>query len=169
MHLLYLDDSGSPKNSSEEYYVLGGVSIFESQAGFLTKQLNDLAETIQPKDPFNLEFHASEIFNGHTEPWKSMSREERRGVIKSILKIFANSYDSSRVFACAVHKASFPGQDPVKLSFEDQCTRFDLLLERIKQSGDNVVPGKRTHHNNISSIFSTDVENFQGKLSINRQ
>lgn len=136
MHLLYLDDSGSPGNLGEDYFVLGGVSIFEAQSFFLTKELNDLAETIQPKDPYNLEFHASDIFNRHTEPWKSMTKEESRGVIKSVLQIIANSYDSTKIFACVIHKRSYAGEDVVEMAFEDIATRFDLLLDRVRQSGD---------------------------------
>jgi hypothetical protein len=61
MHLLYLDDAGSSTNPQEEYLVLGGVSVFESQAYWITKELDDLAATISA-DPTTVEFHASEIF-----------------------------------------------------------------------------------------------------------
>lgn len=136
MHLLYLDDSGSPSNPTEDFFVLGGLSVFEGQIYFLTKALNELAETIQPKDPLNLEFHASEIFNRRSEPWKSMDKDEVTGVIKSILKIFISSHDSTKAFACAIHKNSYPDKDVVEVAFEDLCCRFDFLLDRLEQSGD---------------------------------
>jgi len=135
MHLLYLDDSGSAKNSAETYLVLGGISIYEAQADYLSQRLEELALQIQPGDPHSVEFHASEIFAGRIEPWKSMRKEERRAVISQVLKIFADSYDTARAFACAVKKLDFPGRDPMELAFEDLCSRFDRFLARLRQEG----------------------------------
>ncbi|MFZ1888798.1 MAG: DUF3800 domain-containing protein [Candidatus Binataceae bacterium] len=73
MHLLYLDDSGSANNKNEEYLVLGGVSLFEPQVNWLTQQLDVLAESIDPKNPQDVEFHASEIFSGRVAPWNKMT------------------------------------------------------------------------------------------------
>lgn len=42
-----------------------------------------------------------------------MSRAEAQGVIKAVLNIFKNSYETGRAFACAVHKASYASLDPV--------------------------------------------------------
>lgn len=136
MHLLYLDDSGSAANPNEEYLVLGGVSVFESQASWITQELDNLAAGIQPADPHAVEFHASEIFARRIAPWQGMSREEAQGVIKAVLGVLRRSYDSARVFACAIHKPSFPGQDLMELAFEDLCSRFNLYLRRLQAQGD---------------------------------
>ena len=135
MHLLYLDDSGSARNANEAYLVLGGISVYEAQAYHLSQGLEELALQIQPSDPQGLEFHASVIYNGNGEPWKSMPKEERRAVIRQVLKVFADSYESARAFACAVKKADFVAQDPMELAFEDLCSRFDLYLARLRQEG----------------------------------
>lgn len=136
MHLLYLDDSGSPHNSNEEYFILGGLSIFEPQINYLVTELDKLAKDVNPGEPEKVEFHASEIFSRRKEPWKGMTTAEARGVIKSVLQIFANAYDTANAFACAVHKSDFAGQDPVELAFEDLTSRFDKYLERMRSSGD---------------------------------
>jgi hypothetical protein len=136
MHLLYLDDAGSAANSNEEYFVLAGVSVFEAQARWFTQELDRLAQSIDPSNPTQVEFHASEIFSRRTDPWKSMSREEATGSIKAVLQVLAKSHDNVRVFACAVNKASYPSCDPVELAFEDLCSRFDLYLSRLRASGD---------------------------------
>ena len=136
MHLLYLDDSGSAGNAAEDYLVLGGVAIFEAQADYLTRELDSLAESIDPSNPHGVEFHASEIFSRRNAPWKGMTRDDAIGVIKSVLNVLAGSYDSARAFACAVHKASFPSRDPMELAFEDLCKRFDLYLNRLRRDGD---------------------------------
>ena len=60
MHLLYLDDSGSVGNASEQYLVLGGLSVFEAQSYWITQQLDTLAEGVNAGDPHSVEFHASE-------------------------------------------------------------------------------------------------------------
>ncbi|MYH52281.1 MAG: DUF3800 domain-containing protein, partial [Gemmatimonadetes bacterium] len=108
MHLLYLDDSGSAGNPNEEYLVLGGVSVFEAQASWITRRMDELAESIDPRDPHGVEFHASEIFSRRREPWKGLTRDEARGVLRSVLGVLADAYDSARAFACVVHKASYP-------------------------------------------------------------
>jgi len=136
MHLLYLDDAGSAGNANEDYLVLGGISIYEAQAHWFTQELDKLAETIDPSNPHSVEFHASEIFSRRKQPWKGMTREEAQGVIKAVLGVLKNSYDTARAFACAIHKASFPSHDPVELAFEDLCSRFDMYLNRLRGDGD---------------------------------
>ena len=136
MHLLYLDDAGSAGNPKEDYLVLGGVSVYEAQSHWITRELDRMAEDIDPADPHGVEFHASEIFSRRTHPWKSMSRGEARGTIKSVLSVLAKAYDTARAFACVVHKASYPNQDPMEIAFEDLCSRFDRYLLRLRASGD---------------------------------
>lgn len=136
MHLLYLDDAGSAANPNEEYLVLGGVSVFESQAHWITQELDDLVAGIQPADPHGVEFHTSEIFSRRNTPWRGMSRDEAQGVIKAVLDVISRSYESARAFACAIHKPSYPGQDAMELAFEDVCSRFSLYLRRLQAQGD---------------------------------
>jgi hypothetical protein len=136
MHLLYLDDAGSAPNKDEDYLVLGGISVFEAQADFFTRELTKLAQSIDPSDPESVEFHASEVFSRRITPWKRMSKDEARGVIRAVLQVLAKSYDSARAFACAIHKESFPLADPLEVAFEDLCSRFDLYLSRLRAEGD---------------------------------
>jgi len=136
MHLLYLDDAGSAGNQDETYIVLGGVSLFEAQTHYLTKKLDELAESIDPANPQAIEFHASEIYARRRKPWKTMNRGEARGVIKAVLKILADSYDTAKAFACAIDKQSFPNYDPIEMAFEDLCSRFDMYLSNIGADGD---------------------------------
>ena len=136
MHLLYLDDSGSVQNQQEEYIVLGGISIFESQCHYLTTELDKLAQSIDPQNYKDIEFHASEIFSRRNPPWNILRKDEAQGIIKAVLKIVANSYDSANIFACAIHKKSFPAQDSLNHAFEDLCQRFDTYLSNLNAAGD---------------------------------
>ncbi|HEY7390528.1 MAG TPA: DUF3800 domain-containing protein [Bryobacteraceae bacterium] len=135
MYLLYLDDAGSPANPSEEYFVLGGVCVYEAQVEWFSRELDSLAMPYD-KNPEDVEFHASTIFSRREAPWKGLSVEEARGLLKSILQVAESSYETARLFACAIHKKSFPVADPVALAFEDLCQRFDYFLSRRRQEGD---------------------------------
>lgn len=135
MYLLYLDDAGSPANNTEEYFVLGGICVYEAQIDWFSRELEKLATSYQP-NPEDVEFHASTIFSRRERPWKDLSIDDARGALKSVLRIVASSYDTARLFACAIHKPSFPYQDPVELAFEDLCQRFDYFLMRLRQQGE---------------------------------
>lgn len=133
MYLLYLDDAGSPPNPQEEYFVLGGVALFEPQIHWLSQQLDQLAETLFPQlSPRDVEFHASTIFSRRSEPWKQLNKRQAIEVMRRVLDIFASSYDTARAFAVAIHKPSYPNHDLMEVAFEDLCSRFDLMLERKK-------------------------------------
>lgn len=136
MHLLYLDDAGSAPNADEEYLVLGGVSLYEAQVYWLTAELDKLAESYSPASPEDVEFHASEIFSRREPPWDALSKDDARGVIKSVLRVFSGAYASATGFACAIHKDSHRGADIVELAFEDVCSRFDQYLGRLRAGGD---------------------------------
>jgi len=135
MYLLYLDDSGSAGNRTEQHLVLGGVSIFERQVHWISEEMNRLAEQISPISPEQTEFHAYDIFSGKEAPWKGMPRQERINTIKETLNILANSNITTQAFACIVDKESFPKHDPMELAFENICNRFDLLLKAQHHQG----------------------------------
>ena len=136
MYLLYLDDSGSAGNPNESHLVLGGFAVFERQVHWIVRELDKLAETIYPSQPNAIEFHASEIFSGRKQPWAGMEKPQRRDVIKAVLRIMADSHVTTNAFACVVHKASYPNQDPMEIAFEELCNRFDLLLKRLYVADD---------------------------------
>ena len=156
MHLLYLDDSGAVGNANEQYLVLGGVSVFETQSHWITQELDKLAETINPGDPHGVEFHASETFARRRQPWKGLSQDDARGTIKAVLDVLANARDTARAFACVVHKDSYPGLDPMEIAFEDLCSRFDRYLRRLRAGGDTqrglVILDKSAHETTLQQM-----------------
>ena len=156
MHLLYLDDAGSVGNAKEQYLVLGGVSVFEAQSHWITQELDKLVENINPGDPHSVELHASETYARRSAPWKGMTQSEARGTIKAVLQVLLKSYVTSRAFACVVHKASFPNQDPMEIAFEDLCQRFDFFLKRLRAGGDTqrglVILDKSTYETTLQQM-----------------
>ncbi len=125
-----------PVTFGREYFVLGGICVYEAQVDWFNRELDKLA-TPYAANPEDVEFHASEIFSRREAPWNSLHTvDEARGILKSVLKVVAASYTTTRLFACAIHKASYPGHDPVELAFEDLCQRFDFFLNRLRTQGE---------------------------------
>ncbi|WP_435007952.1 DUF3800 domain-containing protein [Tundrisphaera lichenicola] len=136
MFLLYLDDSGSVQNQHEEYLVLGGVCVAEHQVNALTHALDELAGRFDATDPDSVEFHASAIYSGKEAPWNNLKKpEERREVLKEVLRVFKDADLPACALGCAVHKKSFPGQDPMEIAFAELCTWFDDFLRNRHQGG----------------------------------
>ncbi len=135
MYLLYLDDSGSAGNQKEEYFVLGGVAVPENSLRWISHELDKYAQEIGNQssvDPRQIEFHASEIFSGKTTPWNFYKdKEQRKQIIINVLGVLSKAHSEVVAFACAVHKKSFPSDDPVVTSFEDLSSRFDIFLQRV--------------------------------------
>jgi hypothetical protein len=139
MFLLYLDDSGSASNANEEYLVLGGVCVSEHQVNDLTHQLDQIACRVVPSDPDLIEFHASEIFSGRIDPWKGMrDRTERQRIMQDVLGVIANAQHPACAIACADHKQSFTGRDPMEIAFEELSVWFDSFLRiRHQECGED--------------------------------
>lgn len=158
MYILYLDDSGSVNNQHEQYFVLGGVCVPEQSIRWLSYQLELLAQSIDAANPRSIEFHASEIFGGRSIPWSQFkAREQRVEILKSVLHSLDGAYTDIVTFACAVHKQSFSGQDPVHIAFEDISSRFDLFLRRTANES------KQEHKGLIvldKSTYETSLQNL---------
>jgi len=140
MYILYLDDSGSIANKNEEYFVLGGVAVPEQSIRWLSNELEELAKVLDPGNHRQVEFHASEIFSRRTGIWKTLKKEESVTAIKSVLQCMDNAHRNIVVFACAVHKHSFPNEDPVEKAFEDLSSRFNKFLERRRSESEKYSP-----------------------------
>ncbi len=142
MHLLYLDDSGSPQNPNEDYFVLGGVSVPETSVRWLSYQIEKIAQELSSDSPQDVEFHAADIFSGKKFPWENLkSKSDRIRIIKKVLGILDTANPGIVLFACAIHKSSFPKVDAVIKAYEEISSRFNFYLEgfynrdNIKQRG----------------------------------
>lgn len=157
MYLLYLDDSGSPLNHQEDYFVLGGICVPERTVRWFSRELDLLAEQICPNAPEQVEFHAAEIFSGSTFPWTNFSEKTQRiEIIKSVLNVIQHAFEETVIFACAIHKASFPNDDPVLLAFEDIAGRFDFFITRKS--------GESQNEHNQKGIIIVDKTSYESGL-----
>jgi hypothetical protein len=158
MYILYLDDSGSAGNTKEDYFVLGGVCVYEASARWLSYEVERIAEELCPADPGSIEFHAASEFNGRDGIWKTLARrEDRIKIIQRVLHVLDNANPDTLVFACAVHKPSYPKSDPVELAFEELTSRFNLFLSRCAPPGGHspkgmVVLDKTTYETSLQKL-----------------
>jgi len=137
MYLLYLDDAGSPANTTEDYFVLGGICVYEAQVEWISREIDKLATPYNAANPEDIEFHASAIFSRREPPWDAMSADDARGMLKAVLRVVRSSYDTARLFACAIEKKTYASHDPVEMAFEDLCQRFDMFLAKQSSAGES--------------------------------
>lgn len=156
MHLLYLDDSGSVNNINEQYIVLGGVSVSEHQCQHLTSELDKIAQSIDPENFNDIEFHASEIFSRRRSPWNKLTRNDAQEIIKDVLNVVSYAHESVQAFACAIHKSSYPEHNSMNMAFEDLCIRFDGYLRNLYASGDQqkglLILDDSVHETNLQQL-----------------
>jgi len=132
LHFLYLDESGSASDPSQQYFVLAGVSVFEREGHWIEQELNNVAKRFAPLDPYSVELHGSPMRSGNGL-WRRHSKEDRLQAIKDALKIGVSDRmgRNVRLFGAAIKKSAAVGQDPVELAFEQLTSRFDLFFKRI--------------------------------------
>ena len=165
MYLLYLDDSGSPKNIKENHFVLGGFIIPENKLYWINNNLDQMASKIQPNAPDAVEFHASAIAGGRIPPWDKITiKEERHEILKKVLMTTVNDKNDINILACAVEKKYFPGQDVVELAFEDICSRFQRFLQRRHASN---IQHTKTHTNGWIILDESSYETTLQELAKN--
>lgn len=132
MYLLYLDDSGSVRNSNDTHVVLAGLAVHERRPHWLSSQLDELATRLYPEDPNSLEFRGNAISAGRGK-WRRITRARRQETYETALGYVNNS--SSILFGAAINKTAVSPDDPVEYGFEQIANRFDRFLGRLHKQG----------------------------------
>ena len=60
MHLLYLDESGTPEDPADKHFILAGLSAFEKNTHFLSTEADRIQAKHFPGSP-PVDFHAQHI------------------------------------------------------------------------------------------------------------
>lgn len=137
MYLLYVDESGESSNQAEQYFVLGAVSVYENQAFFLSQAIDKVQEKWFPAATSSIEFHAAKISNHSEEPWKSLPFEKRREILQDLCSALESvNRKGLTLFGVAIHKKSFPGENPVEKAFHEICGHFDEFIEQANLNPD---------------------------------
>jgi len=130
MHLLYVDESGNPDGREDQYFVLGGIAVFEREVYWINEEVNRLASDHFPAS--DIEFHTQAIASHREEPWHSCPTEQRNAIIDALCRIIS----SHRVTLFGIALEKTMAQNPVARAFEEICNRCDLFLRRLHAQGD---------------------------------
>jgi len=157
LYLLYVDESGNSKNPNDEYFVLGAVAIYETRAYHLSRTIDEIQDKWFPESPVPIEFHAAEIFNRNSEPWRSKTKDECRQIMLEVCDAICGVFEKGLyLFGVAVHKESFPRDDPIEKAFYELCGHFDEFINQM-----NYELGKRERNRGLM-VF--DSSRYRGHL-----
>ena len=137
MHLLYLDESGNEANPQDNYFVLGGLALFERQTFFLSQAVEEVQQQHFPgRQP--VVFHASEIRSGRGF-WRGVERSKRTKILEDLCDAIARSPDKGRsLYAVAIEKSDeLYSEAAVERATEEVCHRFDKFLRDCYHRGNN--------------------------------
>ena len=135
MYLLYADESSSGGDGGPRVFVLAGVSLFERQGFWISRELDMIAARFNPADPGAVELHASPMFTGRRS-WRKTDRDARLQAIKDALHVFANSHYCNRIFGVVLREDFVYPMAPMEFGFEMLASRFEYFLRRRYQQGD---------------------------------
>jgi hypothetical protein len=155
VHLLYADHSGEPTDPRIGHFVLAGVSVFERQGYWLSRELDRIACRFNPADPGAIELHGSPMRQGRGG-WHRFPVPDRIQAMKDALGVFAQSHPGNRLFAAVVEPDAVAPRDVVEYAFEQVASRFDQFLMRLYRNRDTqrgvIVFDKATYETAIQSL-----------------
>jgi hypothetical protein len=138
VHILYIDDSGTVDDPNEQFFVLGGVSVFERGLYHQIKAVDDcIANFGLGGDHHDIELHGSSMYHGRDGVWRSVrDRPSREKMIHASLATL-KGHASLRLFAMIIDKQAASPGDPIAMAFEEMCNRFNLFLMRMNDRKDD--------------------------------
>lgn len=162
MYILYVDDSGSIANANEQFFVLGGIAVYERALYHIMQDADQCVSDFELGPEDEIELHATDIYGGRNRPWNQIkTRAPREEMLNKALDvILRQNRNAVRVFAIAVDKKAVSPRDPIELAFEEICNRFNLFLQR-----DN----DRTQHNNRGLIVMDETKHERPLQSLARR
>lgn len=137
MHILYVDDSGTVDDPTEQFFVLGAVSVFERGLFHQIKLVDECVKSFDLGDPHDIELHGSTMYHGRDGVWRSVRhRPARETMIHTALRTL-QGHASIRLFGVIIDKEAVSPRDPVEMAFEEMCNRFNLFLMRTNDRRGN--------------------------------
>lgn len=130
LYILYLDESGNPENPADKHFVLAGIAVFETQAYFVSNNVDEIQSKHFPGVP-PIEFHASHIRSGK-DFWRNITASKRDEVLHDLCAVIAKSHSPGLIlFGAVIEKNNIRyGDDAIRLATEQVCKRFDTFLVR---------------------------------------
>ena len=134
MFFLYVDESGSPFRRQQEHFILAGVTVFERKTHWLSKGMEEIAQSFAQYGLGVEELHGYPMWNGRYA-WEKIATNARRGAIADALRLIDGAH--YRIIASVVRKEAIAPEDPVRATFEQVISRFDRFLARQFQRHNN--------------------------------
>jgi len=152
MHILYVDESGLISGEKHKFFVLAGVSVFERQTHWLSRELDNIASRYNPAEPQEIELHGSDM-RGGKKFWRKVPASERQQTINDSLGVLAESHKSNCLFAVGV---SMGICDPMEYAYTQLVSRFDQYLMRLYKAGNKqrgiILFDKSKHERALQSL-----------------
>jgi hypothetical protein len=136
MYILYADDSGTVDDRDEQYFVLGGVAVFERGLYHQIKAADDCVASFKLGDAHEIELHGSAMYNGRDSVWRTVRQRPTREAFISRALDTLKGQASVRLFAIVINKQAVSPQDPIAVAFEEICNRFNLFIRRSNDRRD---------------------------------
>lgn len=157
MFLLYVDESGNPLNKDERHFVMAGLAVYENQAFYLSKNFDELQDKWFPEATTTIEFHASDMRTGRSNPWKGLSREVKENILYDACEAITNISDKGLyLFGVVIEKECFPKDDPIEKCYYELCGHFDKFIDQSNLDG-----GDRNR-----GLIILDSSRYRGHLDI---
>jgi hypothetical protein len=154
VYLLYLDDSGSASNAQDNYFVLAGICVHETQVSWISGELERIAHSVEGIPADELEFRGVAMLSGRSK-WRGMKKSERVQLFMRAINVCCRSRWATCLFGAAVHKAAIAPEDPVHYAFEQICNRFDRFLQRNPRKSSHrglLILDKSTYETSLQSL-----------------
>ncbi|MBI2866459.1 MAG: DUF3800 domain-containing protein [Chloroflexi bacterium] len=135
MYILYLDESGT--HGEANYFVLGGLAVFEREIYWFSQDLDNLQNEYFPDILEPVFFHAARLNVREGEeveaPWNRLGAQQRRQLKTRVYDVIGNR--KGILFGCAVERRFYDlrKEDPYERAFEDLISRFDMFLSRMNR------------------------------------
>ena len=132
MYLLYLDESGAHANA--RHFVLAGVSVYETNVDWATRELNRLQSEFFPNINGSVLFRAAPLRAGEGEtvapPFDELDRNSRLRLLDRLYDVADRLHGA--FFAVVIEKSFLSdGNDPYDTALEQMLSRFDQFLGRV--------------------------------------
>jgi hypothetical protein len=123
--MLYVDDSGSPTNTTDRYCVLAGFVTRENKNYWIQQNIDKLVS--QHTGIPNIEIHGSPLRSGHGE-WRQFPKAMREDLFIAVLNYIAANYPRQFILFGAVIRNQ--GGNVAEELFMQITSRFDKFLKR---------------------------------------
>jgi hypothetical protein len=134
MYLLYVDESGSPLDDKQRYFILAGLAVFERDTHWIERDMDDIVRVLDPDGSRALELHGSQMLAGRG-PWRSIKALDRERALQDALIIGVRQrFPKTRLFAAVLDKQNYSGRDVVEEAFQQIVSRFDQFLGRLHKN-----------------------------------